>query len=164
MRVYKSAVFAIVAFTLGAMSARAQNALPIAVTPFVAMGSDGASPIGVALTVPISPALRVETDVAYRRGEGNIHAPSTNASLIFSLPRTGRFTPYGAVGAGLARYGETAIFRLFDGSLQPGIASRLAATANFGGGITTRITDRMDFELMSDGSTHRPGSRRTSSA
>jgi opacity protein-like surface antigen len=146
MRVYKSAVFAIVAFTFGAMPARAQNAPTVAVTPFVAMGTDGASPIGAAIAFPISSALSVETDVAYRRGEGNIHAPSTNASLLFSLPRAGRFTPYAAVGVGLARYGAAVRFRpVATGELQLGTASRLATTVNFGGGIKAQITDRMDF-------------------
>ena len=145
MRDYKSAVFAIAAFMLGAVPARAQEAPAVAVTPFVAMGTDGASPVGAAIRFPISSALSVETDMSYRRGEGNIHAPSTNASLLFSLPRAGRFTPYAAAGAGLSRYGAPVLFRPVDGDLQLGTASRLAATVNFGGGLTTRITDRMDF-------------------
>src|SRR5918996_5064460 len=89
MRVYRSAVFALVAFTVGALPARAQDARPVEVTPYVAVGSAGASPVGTAVTFPVTSTLSVETDVAYRRGEGRIHALSTSASLLYSLPRLG---------------------------------------------------------------------------
>ena len=69
MRAYKSVVFALVAFTLGALPARAQEAKTVEVTPYVALGSEMASPVGAAITFPVTSALSVETDVAYRRGE-----------------------------------------------------------------------------------------------
>src|SRR4051794_17345998 len=103
MRAYKSAVFALVAFTLGASPARAQDAKTVEVTPYVALGSAGASPIGAAVTFPVTTSLSVETDVAYRRGEGGIHALSTNTSLLYFLPRVGRSTSYVVGGVGLAQ-------------------------------------------------------------
>ena len=82
MRVYKSAVFALVAFTLAASPAGAQDAKPVEVTPYVALGSAAASPVGAAVTFPVSSTLGVETDVAYRHGEGRIHALSSSVSCI----------------------------------------------------------------------------------
>ena len=87
MRAYTSAVFALVAFTLGAWPVRAQDAKTVEVAPYVALGSAAASPVGVAVTFPVSSTLGVETDVAYRRGEGRIHALSSSASLLYFLPR-----------------------------------------------------------------------------
>lgn len=146
MQVYTSAVLAIVAFSLGAMPAWAQSAPPVAVTAFVAMGTDGASPVGAAIAFPISSALSIEADAAYRRGEGRIHAPSTNANLLFSVARFGRVTPYAAAGAGLTRYGTVVTFTpAATGIPQLGTDSRLTATVNFGGGIKAHITDRFDF-------------------
>ena len=105
MRAYKSAVFALVAFTLGALPVGAQDAKTVEVTPYVALGSAGASPVGAAVTFPVTSTLSVETDVAYRRGEGNIHALSSSVSLLYSLPRVGQATPYVAGGVGLSQYG-----------------------------------------------------------
>src|SRR5687767_12543868 len=105
MRGYKSAVFALVAFTLAALPAGAQDAKPVEVTPYLALGSAAASPVGVAVTFPVTSKLSVETDVAYRRGEGRMHALSSSASLLYSLPRVGQSTPYVAAGVGLSQYG-----------------------------------------------------------
>src|SRR5918999_2040690 len=101
MRVHKSAVFSLVAFTLAALPVRAQDAKAVEVTPYVALGSAGASPVGAAVTFPVTSTLSVETDVAYRRGEGRIHALSTNTSLLWLLPRVGQSTTYVAAGVGL---------------------------------------------------------------
>ena len=46
MRTCKSAVFALVAFTLEALPAGAQDVKPVEVTPYVAVGSAAASPVG----------------------------------------------------------------------------------------------------------------------
>jgi hypothetical protein len=105
MRVYKSAVFALVAFTLEPLPVGAQDAKPVEVTPYVALGSAAASPVGAAVTFPITSTLSVETDVAYRRGEGRIHALSSSTSLLYFLPRVGQSTPYCAAGVGLSQYG-----------------------------------------------------------
>src|SRR5688572_26846410 len=94
MRAYKSAFFALVAIILGTMPARAQDVSSVEVTPYVAIGSAAASPVGTAITFPVTSTLSIETDVAYRRGEGRIHALSSNLSLMYFLPRVGRSMPY----------------------------------------------------------------------
>ena len=105
MRAYKSAVFALVAFSLDALPAGAQDAKPVEVTPYVALGSAAASPVGAAVTFPVTSTLSVETDVAYRHGEGRIHALSSSISLLYFLPCIGRSTAYVAGGVGLSQYG-----------------------------------------------------------
>src|SRR5918996_4598254 len=140
MRVYRSAVFALVAFTVGALPARAQDARPVEVTPYVAVGSAGASPVGTAVTFPVTSTLSVETDVAYRRGEGRIHALSSSASLLYSLPRVGQSTPYVAGGVGLAQYGAP----VFSSDGPPiGTQPRLAITVNAGGGLKMPMNDKL---------------------
>ena len=142
MRAYKTAVFALVAFTLAASPARAQDANPVEVTPYVALGSAGASPVGVAVTFPVTSTLSVETDVAYRRGEGGIHALSSNISLLYFLPRVGQTTPYVAAGVGLSQYGTP----VFSSDGPPiGTQSRVAMTVNTGGGLKMPMTETLDL-------------------
>jgi hypothetical protein len=142
MSAYTSAVFALVAFTLAALPVAAQDARTVEVTPYVAVGSDAASPVGSAVTFPITSKLSVETDVAYRRGEGGIHALSTNASLLYFLPRVGQSTPYVTAGVGLAQYGAP----VFSSDGPPiGTQSRVAMTVNAGGGLKMPMNDNMDW-------------------
>jgi hypothetical protein len=142
MRAYKSAVFALVAFTIAASPVAAQDAQTVEVTPYVALGSEAASPVGAAVTFPITSTLSVETDVAYRRGEGRIHALSTNTSLLYFLPRVGRSTPYVAAGVGLAQYDAP----VFSSSGSPiGAQPRVAMTVNAGGGVKTPMNDKLDL-------------------
>ncbi len=142
MRTYKSAVFALVAFTLGALPAGAQDAETVEVTPYVALGSEMTSPVGAAVTFPVTSTLSVETDVAYRRGEGRIHALSSSASLLYSLPRVGQSTPYVAAGVGLSQYGAP----IFSSNGRP-IATqpRLAMTVNAGGGLKMPMNEKLDL-------------------
>ena len=142
MRAYKSALFALVAFTLQAWPVGAQDAKAVEVTPYVALGSAGASPVGTAVTFPVTSTLSVETDVAYRRGEGRIHALSSNTSVLWSLPRAGRSTPYLAAGVGLAQYGSPVPSP--DGP-PVGTQPRVATTVNVGGGLKTPMTNKMDW-------------------
>src|SRR5512141_2489623 len=100
MRTYKAAVFAVVAFSLEALPVGAQDARTVEVTPYVALGSAAASPVGAAVTFPVTSTLSVETDVAYRRGEGRIHALSSSTSLLYALPRLRRSASYVAAGVG----------------------------------------------------------------
>jgi hypothetical protein len=140
MRVYTSAVFAVVAFALGAVPAGAQDAKPVEVTPYVAVGTAGASPVGAAVTVPITWTLSVETDAAYRRGEGDINALSTNTSLLWSLPGRARLTPYIAAGVGLSQYGAP----ILSANGPPiGTQSRLALTMNAGGGLKMPVDNQL---------------------
>ena len=142
MRAYRSAAFAFIAFTLAALPVRAQDAKTVEVTPYVALGSDGASPVGAAVTFPVTSTFSVETDVAYRRGEGSIHALSTNTSLLWSLPRVGQATPYVAAGVGLSQYGAP-VFS-YDGP-PIGTQSRVAMTVNAGGGLKMPVNDKLDL-------------------
>ena len=143
MRVHRVAVFALVAFTLEAVPVGAQEAKAVEVTPYVALGSDAASPVGVAVTFPVTPALGIETDVAYRRGEGRIHALSSNTSLLWFLPRVGQATPYLAGGVGLSQYGAP-VFSSTDGP-PIGTERRLALTVNAGGGLKMPMNEKLDL-------------------
>ena len=142
MRAYKSAVFALVAFTLGASPVGAQDAKPVEVTPYVALGSAAASPVGVTVTFPVTSTLSVETDVAYRRGEGRIHALSSSASLLYFLPRVGTSTPYVAGGVGLSEYGAP-VFSSTGGPI--GTQPRVALTVNAGGGVKMPVSEKLDL-------------------
>ena len=142
MQVSKSAVFALVAFSLAALPVGAQDAKTVEVTPFVALGSAGVSPVGAAVTFPVTSTLSVETDVAYRRGEGRIHALSTNTSLLWSLRRVGQSTPYLAAGVGLSQYGAP----VFSSDGPPiGTRPRVAMTVNAGGGLKMPMNEKLDL-------------------
>src|SRR5262245_48917343 len=139
---FKSGVFALVAFTLAALPVDAQDAQTVEVTPYVALGSTGVSPIGAAVTFPVTSTLGVETDVAYRRGEGRIHALSANTSLLWFLRRAGQSAPYLAAGVGLSQYGAP----VFSSASPPiGTQSRVAMTVNAGGGLKTSLNDTLDL-------------------
>ena len=142
MRAYRSAVFALVAFTLQAVPVGAQDAKPVEVTPYVALGTAAASPVGVAFTFPVTSTLSVETDVAYRRGEGGFNALSSNASLLWFLPRFGPATPYVAGGVGLSQYGAPV---LSSNGRPIGTESRVALTVNAGGGLKMPMNERLDM-------------------
>ena len=142
MRASKSAVFALVAFALQAVPVGAQDATPVEVTPYVALGSAAASPVGAAVTFPVTSTLSVETDVAYRRGEGDIHAMSSSLSLLYFLPRVGKATPYVAGGVGLSQYGAP----VFSSNGPPiGTQSRVALTVNAGGGLKMPMNEKLDL-------------------
>jgi hypothetical protein len=142
MRAHKSAVFAVVALALGALPAAAQDATPVEVTPYVAVGSAAASPVGAAVTFPLTSTLAVETDVAYRRGEGGIHALSSNVSLLYFLPSVGQLTPYVVGGVGLSQFGAP----VFSSNGRPiGTEPRVAMTVNAGGGLKMPMNDNLDL-------------------
>jgi hypothetical protein len=142
MPAYKSAVFALVAFTLAALPVGAQDVGTAEVTPYVALGSAAASPVGVAVTFPLTSTLSVETDVAYRRGEGHIHALSSSISLLYFLPRVGRAIPYVVGGVGLSEYGAP----VFSSNGPPiGTESRVALTVNAGGGLKMPMNEKLDL-------------------
>ena len=142
MRAYKLAVFALLAFALGAWPVGAQDAKTVEVTPYVAFGSAGASPVGTLVTFPVTSTLSVETEVAYRRGEGRIHALSSSTSLLYFLPRVGQARPYVAGGVGLAQYGAP----VFSFNGRPiGTESRVALTVNAGGGLKMPMNEKLDL-------------------
>jgi hypothetical protein len=142
MVTYRCAVLATVAITLAALPANAQDARITEVTPYVALGSAGASNVGALVTFPVTSTLGVETDVAYRRGEGRINALSTSTSLLWSLPRVGRWTPYLAAGVGLSQYGVP----VFSSDGAPiATQSRVAMTVNAGGGLKMPMNEKLDL-------------------
>jgi hypothetical protein len=141
MRACTSAVFVLVALILEAGPVRGQDA-PVEVTPYLALGTAGASPLGTAVTFPVTSTLSIETEVAYRRGEGDIHALSMSASLLYFLPRFGQSTPYVAGGIGLAQYGSP----VFSVDRRPiGTEPRIAMTVNAGGGLKMPMTEKLDL-------------------
>ena len=142
MRAYKFAVFALVAFTLEARPVRAQDAKPVEVTPYVALGSAAASPVGAIVTFPVTSTLSVETEVAYRPGEGRIHALSSSTSLLYFLPRVGQSTPYVAGGVGLSQYGVPV---LSSNGPPIGTQPRVAMTVNAGGGLKMPMNEKLDL-------------------
>lgn len=141
MRFHRLDVFTLVAFVALALLARpasAQDAAAVEVTPFVALGTAGASPVGVWVTAPLTSALSLESELSYRRGEGDMHALSSSVSVLYWLPRVGPTTPYLAAGMGLAQHG----LPVLGTSGEPiGTQSSVALTVNAGGGIKTRVTD-----------------------
>src|SRR5262245_24598925 len=143
MRAYKSAVFALVAFTLEASPVWAQDAQNVEVTPYVAVGSAAASPVGVAVTFPVTSTLSVETDVAYRRGEGDIDALRSSISLLYVRPRVGQSMPYVAGGIGLSQYGAP----VFSSTSGPPIGTQklVAVTVNAGGGLKMPMNETLDL-------------------
>ena len=142
MRAYKSAVFALVAFALGAVPVGAQDAKSVEVTPYVGFGSAAASPVGTAVTFPVTSKLSVETDVAYRRGEGDIHAMGSSVGLLYFLPRVGKAAPYVAGGVGFKQYGAP----VFSSNGRPtGAESRVAKTVNAGGGLKLPMNEKLDL-------------------
>ena len=142
MRAYKSAVLALVASTLGALPVGAQDVKTVEVTPYVALGSAGVSPVGAIVTFPVTSTLSVETEVGYRRGEGNFNALSSNVSLVYFLPRLGQATSYVVGGVGLSQYGAP----VFGSSGRPiGTQPSLAMTVNAGGGLKVPLNEKLDL-------------------
>jgi hypothetical protein len=131
----------LIALIVAASPAQAQNTQPVEVTPYLAVGSGGTSPVGVSVTFPIRSNLGVETDVAYRHGEG-IHALSASGSVLYFLPRAGRTTPYLAGGIGLSQYGSPV---LSSSGSPSGTASRLSVDLNMGGGLKVPLKDTLDL-------------------
>ena len=143
MQADKFAVLALVAFTIGASPVTAQEAAPpIEVTPYVALGSAAASPVGVAVTFPVTSMLSVEMDVAYRRGEGRINALSSSASLLYALPRAGQLAPYIAGGIGLSQYGAPVFF---SNGRPIGTEPRVAMMVTAGGGLKMPMNEKLDL-------------------
>jgi hypothetical protein len=142
MRASRTVVLAVSVFTFAVSSASAQDPQPIEITPYVGIGTPGAPPVGTAITFPITSSLSLETDVAYRRGEGDMHALSSNLSLLYFLPTIGSARPYVAGGVGLAQSG-TPVFAV--GGTPIGTQSRLGLTVNTGGGVTMPVSNTMDL-------------------
>jgi opacity protein-like surface antigen len=107
----------------------------VEISPFVSLGSDPSSRIGVAIRFAWLSNLSVEAEVGYRRGESD--ALSATASLLYDLPRLGRAIPYLAAGAGLEEY--TTAFVAPGGRVIT--QSRATFTVNAGGGVRVPVND-----------------------
>ena len=146
---YRAVVFALFAVTLAASPVAAQDAKAVEVTPYVALGTGGVSPVGAAVTFPVSSTLSVETDVAYRRGEGRIHAlvqAPVSCGFCRASASRHRMSPVEWDCRGPGRHGS------YDSSLI-GTQSRLAMTINAGGSLKMPVNDKVDAaERMPDGS------------
>lgn len=141
MHELRSRTLMILALTAYApMPAHAQEAKRVELTPYVALGSNGAAPIGAAIEFPLTPMFGVEADVAYRRAEGRLHALSMNASLICHMPRVGATTPYLAGGMGLAEYGTPIVSP--QGGYPIGAEQLVTLTVNAGGGVKVAVDDK----------------------
>ena len=137
-----SAMCVVLAVTVIPSTAQAQTALPsIEVMPYVSLDSRGMIPIGTAVSFPLNSTFSIETEVGYRRAEGNLNALSTSASLLYNLPKIGSVTPYLAAGAGIAQYGSPLITPR--GVI--GTQSAMAFELNAGGGIKVPMDKSMDF-------------------
>ena len=124
-------------------AAASSPALPsIEVMPYVSIDSRGMIPIGAAVSFPLNSTFSIETEVGYRRAEGNLNALSSSANLLYNLPKLGRVTSYLAAGAGIAQYGSP-IISPRGGVI--GTQSAIAFEVNAGGGLKVPIDDSMDF-------------------
>jgi opacity protein-like surface antigen len=123
------------ALPVAAQSPDTEDAAPIEVTPYASLGSYPSSRVGAAVAFRLTPTVSVESEVGYRRDTAG--RLSASASLVYDLPRIGRFMPYLAAGAGLEEY-ATAL-KLPDGSLMP--QPRTAFTINAGGGLKVPVDD-----------------------
>ena len=152
-RALKAAWALVVASALVASPALAQDSSPqtapqeskastIEITPYVALGSIRASTVGIGISFPVSSNASVETEVGYRRGEGDINALTSSASLLFALPQLGRSQPYMAAGAGLEQYGAPL-------AGPEGIVTvpRTTFAVNAGGGLKVPVDDGMAMRI-----------------
>ena len=112
----------------------------IEVTPFVSLDSRNSTPIGAAVSFPVSSKFSLETEVGYRRAEGHLNALSSSVSVLYFLPRIGRTTPYLATGIGLGQYSAPIV-------LPQGIATQfgVAVEVNAGGGLKTKVDEKWDM-------------------
>jgi opacity protein-like surface antigen len=143
-RIIRITLALLVALITSAATARAQDTAPaertpaIEVTPYLAMGSSGSSRFGTAISFPLTNSFSLETEVGYRRGEGDLHAVTSSGNLIYSLPRLGRTTPYLACGVGLVEFGTPIVSS--EGSIM-GTEPRVKLAVNAGGGLKVAVDD-----------------------
>jgi hypothetical protein len=124
----------------------AKRAAPaVQVTPFISIDSRGSSPVGAAISFPAGSNFRIETELGYRRGEGDLRALSSSGNVLYALPRLGRTTPYLATGAGLASYGIPVTSAR--GSVI-GTEPRIAFEVNAGGGV--KVAAANTWEMRTD--------------
>jgi hypothetical protein len=112
----------------------------IEVTPFVSLDSRNSTPIGAAVSFPVSSKFSIETEVGFRRAQGHWNALSSSVSVLYFLPRIGRTTPYLATGIGLGQYSAPIVLREGIGT-QFGVDVEVHA----GGGLKTKVDEKWDM-------------------
>lgn len=130
----------ITGLALAAVPARAQEPPRVEVTPFVAVGTAGAAPLGVMTTFPLTASLSAESELTYRhdsRGPDNL---SASVSLLQFLPQIGRAVPYVAAGVGMTQF-TAPVLGSQGGPI--GAQPQLAFTVNAGGGFAVPLSDRV---------------------
>lgn len=120
-------------------SATQSKTASIAVTPYVALGSPGASSVGTFVSFPLNAKFSFETELGYRRAEGNIHALSSSANIVFDLPSVRAVVPYVTAGAGLYQYGSPLV--LANGSIGTRFGTTVALNA--GGGVKVPVNENL---------------------
>lgn len=130
----------LVALVLIALPAAAQEPGKVEVTPYVAAGTPNASPFGALTTIPLTPSISVETELAYRRVSDAPDLLSSSVSVLQFLPRVGRARPYVAAGLGFSQFHAP----VFGADKAPiGADRRLAWTVNAGGGVSVPLTEHL---------------------
>lgn len=132
----------VAAIGVAVLPAHAQEPGTAQVTPYVAIGTANAAPVGVAVTTPLSATTVAESDIGYGRGAGHLHTLTSNVSLLHYLPQIGRVTPYVAAGVGLTQYGAPV---LAQSGPPVGTEKRLAFTVNAGGGFMVPVRDGLSW-------------------
>jgi hypothetical protein len=112
------------------------------VTPYVSLGSDASSGVGVAVRWPLGSHFGMEVDTGLRRHEMN--ALTVNVGLLYDLPQMGVITPYLAGGIGLEQNGWATDVPGY-GLL---VRSGTAFTVNAGGGVRVPVDE--NWGLRSD--------------
>jgi len=104
-------------------------------TPFFAIGDDLAPGGGAAFSIPWTPSLRLEAEASL-----GADAARTSVSLLYSIPRLGRFTPYVAGGGGVQR-------DEFEMLTSVGFFTRkkMELAANIGAGVTIAGNERWSY-------------------
>jgi opacity protein-like surface antigen len=122
-------------FPAAAQSTDTNTGAPVEVAPYASLGSYPSPRVGAAVAFRLTPTLSVESEVGYRHDMAR--RLSATASLLYDLPRIGRFRPYLAAGAGLEEYATASA--LPDGALAA--QSRTAFAINAGGGLKIPVDD-----------------------
>jgi hypothetical protein len=136
-------VFALVAQGASVIAALAQPSTPAAppvppkvlMTPFFALGDDVAPGGGAAVTFPWTQRINVEAEASL-----GTDAARSSVSLLYALPRLGRFALYVAGGGGIQRDEVTE-------TIPKGFPTRKKTefAANVGAGVTVPVTERVSY-------------------
>jgi hypothetical protein len=104
-------------------------------TPFFAIGDDLAPGGGAAFNIPWTPSVSLEAEASL-----GTDAIRSGVSLLYKLPRLGRFAPYVAGGGGIQRDEHLAVTNI-------GFFSRKKTelAANIGAGVTIPVNDRWGY-------------------